>query len=141
MTVTSLTLDAHGVGTAKLYPGKESGTATLLAQVETSVSQLNLPIRQSTISIQSILPTLGVAEGGDTVSIQGGGFVAPVRVTFGGVVAPQAKVQSPTLLQVKTPRSPQAVPANTTLTVSVTVTAGIDQTNPASDTLSEGFTY
>ncbi|HEY8019479.1 MAG TPA: IPT/TIG domain-containing protein [Thermoanaerobaculia bacterium] len=237
MTVTSLTLDAHGVGTAKLYAGQESGTATLLAQVETSVGQLNLPIRQSTIFIQSIQPTLGtpaggdtvsiqgggfvapmrvtfgsaaspkvtlissslvqavtppssqpvdsvmtvnvtvtsaidkpnppsdtlpqgftyttggllflssvspntgVAEGGDTVSIQGGGFVAPVRVTFGGVVAPQATVLSPTLLQVKTPRSPQAVPANTTLTVSVTVTAGIDQANPASDTLSEGFTY
>jgi hypothetical protein len=141
MTVTSLTLDAHGVGTAKLYAGQESGTATLLAQVETSVGQLNLPIRQSTIFIQSIQPTLGTPAGGDTVSIQGGGFVAPVRVTFGGVVAPQATVLSPTLLQVKTPRSPQAVPANTTLTVSVTVTAGIDQANPASDTLSEGFTY
>src|SRR6185295_6717193 len=81
--VVSLTLDSSGTATAKLYPGSDSGTATLLAQVETSVSQLDLPVRQSTVFIRRIEPNRGVAEGGDTISIRGGGFVAPVRVTFG----------------------------------------------------------
>jgi hypothetical protein len=141
VTVLSLTTDANGNATASLYPGTVTGTATLLAQVDTSINQLNLPVQQLTVFLSSIEPNRGVAEGGQTVMMHGGGFVTPVRVTFGGVVSPKATVKSSTLIQAQVPRSPQPVDANSTLTVDVVLTSAINQPNPASDTLAQGFTY
>jgi PKD repeat protein len=141
LKVTTVTLDANGSGTVKLYPGTDSGTATLLAQVDTSISQLDLPVRESTVFIRLIEPNRGVAEGGETINIRGGGFVAPVRVTFGGVVSPRVTVRSSELVQAQSPRSPVPVDANSTVTVSIVLTSAIDKPNAPSDTLTEGFTY
>jgi len=139
--VVSLTLSSEGTATAKLYPGSDSGTATLLAQVDTSVSQLDVPVRESTVFIRSIEPNHGVAEGGYTVRIRGEGFVDPVRVTFGGVVSPRAQVRSANLVEAVAPRSPTPVDANSTLTVTLALTSAINKPNPPSDSLSDGFTY
>jgi len=141
LKVTTLTLDGNGSGTVKLYAGTDSGTATLLAQVDTSISQLDLPVRQSTVFIRRIEPNRGVAEGGDTISIRGGGFVAPVRVTFGGVVSPRVRVESSEEVLAQTPRSPVPVDANSTITVDLVLTSAIDKPNAPSDTLADGFTY
>jgi len=139
--VTSLTLDDQGTATASLFPGTDSGTATLLAQVDTSLTQLDVPIQQLAFFVQSVEPNLGVAEGGTKVRIHGGGFTGRVRVTFNNVASPSVDRQSDTLIVAMTPRSPQPVDANSTLTVNVTVTNAIDKPNPISDTLPGGFTY
>lgn len=139
--VASLTLDSQGTATASLYPGSDSGTASLFAQVDTSLSQLDVPIQQVAFFVQSVEPNLGVAEGGTKVRIHGGGFTGRMRVAFNNVASPNVDRQSDTLIVATTPRSPQPVDANSTLTVNVTVTNAIDKPNPVSDTLPGGFTY
>lgn len=54
-------------------------------------------------TITSITPAAGSTAGGDTVTIQGTGFVANANVTFGGVRATNIVVNSGTSVSAKTP--------------------------------------
>ena len=75
------------------------------------------------------------------VEITGGGFLAPVRVTFGSVVASGAKVVSPTVIQATVPRPAAVVPGGGRSVVDVTVTNALDQPAPATDKLTGGYAY
>jgi len=141
----------QGTATLKLYPGADKGTANLLAQVETSYGRTSIPIQDEVIPVfylSSIEPASGTVEGGTPAVIQGGGFRGQVRVTFGGVVATDARVAGEAAadgtyssITATVPRSPAAVEVGTTLNVNVTVTNAIDQPQPISDTLPGGYTY
>ncbi len=141
----------NGTATLKLYPGTDKGTANLLAQVETSYGRTSIPIQDEVVPVfylSSIEPGSGTVEGGTPAVIQGGGFRGQVRVTFGGVVATDARLAgspgadgSYTTITATVPRSPTVVEVGTTLNVNVTVTNAIDQPEPISDTLPGGYTY
>src|SRR5579864_2788483 len=74
-----------------------------------------------TFFVNSLSPNTGDPAGGLVVTISGGGFLAPVAVSFGGSSAPVKSV-SPNAIQVITPPSATPVPVGSTLQVSVTVT-------------------
>lgn len=140
LTATELTF-AGGTATVDFYPGTQAGTANLLIQVGSTSRGFSLPIQVPVFFLSAITPNLGTQEGGTPVRITGGGFVAPVRVTFNNVVATDAQVQNSGLITATTPRSPTPVDAGTTLTVSVVVSNALTQPTPATDTLAGGFTY
>src|SRR5918999_170487 len=82
-------------------------------------------------------------QGGETVTILGGGFDQPVRVTFNGAAATVRSV-GPNRIVVTTPSAAAAgvdVGVGETESVSVTVTINVNEVNQASDTLDNGFTY
>jgi hypothetical protein len=93
-----------------------------------------------TFFLNSISPNTGDPAGGAVVTISGGGFLAPVSVTFGGSSAPIKSV-SPNAIQVIVPPSATPVPVGTTLQVSVTVTNNLGGTQSATATLTNAFTY
>lgn len=140
LTATEFTL-AGGAATVDFFPGTQAGTANLLIQVGTTSRGFSLPIQVPVFFLSAITPNLGTQEGGTPVRITGGGFISPVRVTFNNVVATDAAVQNPGTITATVPRSPTAVDAGTTLTVSVVVTNGLNQPTPATDTLAGGYTY
>jgi len=77
------------------------------------------------------------------VNILGGGFVAPVRVTFNGATATVRSV-TPNRITVTTPSAGAAgvdVGVGETATVSVEVTINLNKPNQLSDTVDRGFTY
>ncbi|MDP9121333.1 MAG: IPT/TIG domain-containing protein [Acidobacteriota bacterium] len=143
--ITLVTLQlTNGNAQTQLFPAAATGTANLLAQVQTSVGQLAVPIVpfvKPPFYLTAVQPGTGSASGGDKVKILGAGFQAPVRVTFGSVVALVIAVASPNEIDVWTPRPATPVDAGTTQLVSVAVTNAIDQPMPASDTLPSAFTY
>jgi hypothetical protein len=134
----------NGQGQVALFPGASQGTATLKAQLDTSAGAANVQIgQQATFFVSSVDPSLGSPNGGDVVQIAGGGFVQPVRVTFGTAPAEVLSV-TPNLIRVRTPTGAaaganpqvgQAVPVN------VAVTINANQPTALSDTLTNGFTY
>jgi len=93
-----------------------------------------------TFFVNSLSPNTGDPAGGLVVTIFGGGFAAPVAVSFGSSSAPVKSV-SPNAIQVITPPSATPVPVGTTLQVSVTVTNNIGGTLGGSATLNNAFTY
>lgn len=140
LTATEFTL-AGGTATVDFYPGTQAGTANLLIQVGSTSRGFSLPVQVPVFFLSAIDPNLGTQEGGTPVRITGGGFVAPVRVTFNNVVATDARVLNPGVITATAPRSPTPVEAGTTLTVNVVVTNALTQPTPASDTLAGGYTY
>lgn len=117
------------------------GSVTIQAQLEGDVGQTLLNILEpDTFYIASVQPSTGSPVGGERVTIQGGGFESPVRVTFGGVPAQVISVAASRIV-VETPPSSTSVPAGSTLPVDVGVTINLNQAEQASDTLSSGFTY
>lgn len=143
VTVQTVTLQG-GKATVSLFPGKDVGTATILAQVDTSASEKTIAIKEfvkPAFFLTSILPNSGSAEGGTTVQIQGAGFDDPVRVTFGDVVSPSVRVLSPTLLQATTPHPSAPVAVGEIRAVDVAVTNALDTAEPATDKLPGGFIY
>lgn len=141
LTATEFTLSSQGTVVLDFYPGTQAGTANLLVQVGSTSRGFSLPIQVAAFFLTAITPNLGTQEGGTPVTIAGGGFVAPVRVTFNNVVATDARVLSPGVIAATTPRSPTPVEAGTTLTVNVAVTNALNQSTPTTDTLVGGFTY
>jgi len=143
--LVTLTLDGQGSGQAKLYPrDAAAGSASVLAQIDTSVGQVAVPIRAFTpvpFFLTSVSPSEGGANGGEVVEITGGGFTGPMRVTFGAVVASNVKVISPTLLDVTVPRPAATVPPGGRSVVDVTVTNAVGQTTTATDKLTGAYTY
>lgn len=134
----------NGQGQVTLFPGSSQGTATIKAVLGTSAGAANVLIgQQDTFFVSSASPGVGSPAGGDTVQISGGGFVQPVRVTFGTAPAEVLSV-SPNTIRVRTPTG-TAAGANPqvgqSIPVNVQVTINVNQPNSATDTLTNGFTY
>jgi len=133
-----------GQATAVLFPGASQGTATVKAQVSQSAGVTNIQIGQApTFFVGSIQPSVGSPQGGDVVKINGGGFVSPVRVTFGNAAATVRSVTANQIVAVV----PSATAAGVTVgvgqsvPVQVGVTINVNQSGTQSDTLPAGFTY
>ncbi len=144
ITLVTLTL-AGGTASTQLFAGSTTGVARVLAQLETVTTQLNVSIKTPVVTpffLTSVMPTSGSAAGGTAVTVVGSGFVAPMRVAFGGVVGTvEETTLTSTQVTVTTPASSQAVPAGSTLVVDVAVTNALGATTQGSDTLPGAFTY
>jgi hypothetical protein len=134
----------NGRAQAVLYPSTEQGTATVRAVVGPSAGAANVQIGQgATFFIASIAPGVGDPQGGEEVTITGGGFDEPVRVTFNNATAQVLSV-TPTRIRVRTPSATAAgvtVPVGSTATVDVGVTINVNETGSATDQLVSAFTY
>jgi len=133
----------NGQGATTYTPPDQqgSGTVTIQARLEGDVGQALLRILEpATFFIASLQPNSGSPNGGDQVTILGGGFEAPVRVTFGSVPAQVLSVSS-NRIRVETPPSSTTVGAGQSLSVGVTVTINLNTADQAVDTLPSGFTY
>lgn len=122
-------------------PVEVAGQVTIQARLEDSIAQRVLQILEpATFFLASVEPNSGNPSGGEAVTIRGGGFEDPVRVTFGGV---PAQVQSVTTnrIRVVTPPAPSQVPAGETLPVTVEVTVNLNEEEQATDALANAFTY
>ncbi len=134
----------NGRASASLFAGTEVGTATVRATVGPSSGAASVRIGQAaTFYVSSVQPNLGDPAGGQTVTILGGGFTAPVRVTFNNAAAVVRSV-SPNQIVVTTPSAAAAgvvVGVGQTGTATITVTNNTGQPNAATDVLAAGFTY
>lgn len=134
----------NGEANAVLFPGTSVGTATVRAVVGPSAGVANVRIGEAaTFFVGSVEPSVGDPEGGDEVTIVGGGFDSPVRVTFNGTAATVRSV-SPNRIRVVTPSADAAgvsVGVGETAPVDVAVTINVNEPNQATDSLSRGFTY
>jgi large repetitive protein len=140
-TVT-LTLTG-GRAQVSLFPDPDPATATLLAQVGENTSSATVEFLEAlpdNFFLTGIEPNAGSPDGGDTVVIRGAGFAAPLRVTFGGVLATVMEVTSSTVT-VATPPSASPLDPGTTVAVDVTVTNDLTSETPPMDTLTGGFLY
>ncbi len=142
---TLLTLGlASGQARTSFFPGDQTGTASLLAQVGESVGRLQVRIVEPTEPVFFILgvqPNVGSPEGGQTVTIQGEGFEPPLRVTFASALAEVLDVPTSRTILVVTPPPVTPVQPGGTLLVAVTVTNALNLPNPPSTTLAGAFTY
>ncbi|HYO15515.1 MAG TPA: IPT/TIG domain-containing protein, partial [Thermoanaerobaculia bacterium] len=134
----------NGEASAVLFAGDSIGTATVRAVVGPSAGVTNVRINEAaTFFVGSVEPSVGDPEGGDEVTIVGGGFDSPVRVTFNGTAATVRSV-TPTRIRVVTPSADAAgvsVGVGETAPVDVAVTINVNEANQATDSLSRGFTY
>src|SRR5258706_574499 len=77
-----------GHAAATLFATAESGTAAITATFQGSTGAANVRIGEpATFFVSSVSPSVGGPNGGDTVTVLGGGFATPVRVTFNGAAA------------------------------------------------------
>jgi PKD repeat protein len=136
-----------GRAQAVLFPGTSAGTATVGATSPPANGVVFNPGAATvvigspgTFFVNSLSPNTGDPAGGLVVTISGGGFQAPVAVSFGGSSA-SVKSVSQNAIQVITPPSSTPVPVGTTLQVSVTVTNNIGGPLPGTATLNNAFTY
>jgi hypothetical protein len=127
-----------------LFADSDVGTATVRAVVGTSAGVANVAIGQAgTFFISAVTPSLGSPQGGEEVSILGGGFDGPVRVTFNGAAA-QVRSVTPTRIRVLVPPAAAAgvdVGVGQSASVTVGVTINYNETGTATDSLPAGFTY
>ena len=134
----------NGQASATLFAPTDTGTATVRAEFGGFSGATNVRIGEAaTFFVSSVDPSLGNPQGGEQVSILGGGFVAPVRVTFNGATAVVRSV-TPNRIVVTTPSAAAAgvdVGVGETATVSVQVTINLNKPNQLSDTVDRGFTY
>jgi hypothetical protein len=139
-----------GRAQAVLFPGAQAGTAAVQAALldasgkTVGVGVANVAINQAaTFFIGSVSPSVGSPQGGDQVTINGGGFVGPVRVTFNGAAANVLSV-TPTRIRVVVPSAAAAgvtVGVGQAVPVTVGVTINVNQAGTLSDNLSNAFTY
>lgn len=127
-----------------LFADGQVGTATVRAVVGSSAGVTNVGIGQAgTFFISAVTPAIGTPQGGEEVSILGGGFDGPVRVTFNGAAA-QVRSVSPTRIRVVVPPAAAAgidVGVGQSVPVNVAVTINYNEEGTATDTLPAGFTY
>jgi len=138
---TTVTL-VNGIGEAFFFPGGVAGIATIrVSQVgaTTILATTRITIGSVVFFLSSVSPGSGSASGGDVVTINGGGFDGPVRVTFGGTPAEVLNV-SPNAITVRTPPF-FGDPGTSGAPVTVGVTINLNETNAASDSLANGFVY
>jgi hypothetical protein len=141
----------NGRAAAALFPSAtDTGTAAVTATFTPTGSTTsftgaaNVRISQAaTFFISSVSPGVGNPNGGDTVQILGGGFVAPVRVTFNGATA-TVKSTTGSAITVATPSAAAAgvsVGVGQTAPVTVAVTINLNKPNQLMDSIPQGFTY
>ncbi|HEV7507844.1 MAG TPA: IPT/TIG domain-containing protein [Thermoanaerobaculia bacterium] len=140
----------NGRASATLFAGADTGTAAVTATftpVGSAVSftgAANVRIGQAaTFFISSVSPGIGNPSGGEEVTILGGGFAAPVRVTFNGATA-TVKSVSGSAIKVITPSAAAAgvtVGVGQTAAVAVQVTINLNKVNQQVDSIDRGFTY
>lgn len=136
----------NGQATVSFFPGPTVGTASLRAQVSTGVGLTSVQIGEAgvpaTFFLASVQPNTGSPQGGETVTIHGGGFSDPIRVTIDGV---PANIQNATAstIRVTTPRctDDDCFVAGAIFRVDVAVTINLNEEGQATDTLSNGFSY
>ncbi len=134
----------NGQATVSFFPGPTVGTASLRAQVSTGVGLTSVQIGEAgvpaTFYLASVQPNTGSPQGGETVTIHGGGFSDPIRVTFEGV---PASIQNATAntIRVTTPPYLAGVPVGETRAVTVAVTINLNEVGEATDSLASGFIY
>jgi hypothetical protein len=166
--LTSVNLQlVNGTTTATLTPGITAGTATLAATITPActTSTAGTPCVQGacnafqgqpacqgsgggavnilgggTFFLNAVTPNTGDPAGGATVTITGGGFIAPVQVTFGTSSAAVQKV-GPNAIVVTVPPSATPVPVGTTLPVTVSVINDVGGTAGGSGSLTNAFIY
>ncbi len=90
--------------------------------------------------ISEIDPETGSAGGGTVVFLDGGGFVSPVQVTFGGQQATNVTVLSSSRIRLVTPPAPQPVAGGGSLAVDVVLTNDLSGTQQQAQ-LAGGFRY
>jgi hypothetical protein len=142
---TQVTLQlTNGTAQAVLFPGASAGVATVRATLDRSEGFANVQIgAAATFFIAFVQPSVIDPQGGETVTIQGGGFEDPVRVTIGTAnvqvlsVAPdRIRVITPSAVQAGVSVGPgQAVPVN------VGVTINVNEPEQRTDSLAAGVTY
>ena len=133
----------NGQATVVLFPGDTVGTASVRAAVSTGVGFASVGVREpvtDTFFLSSVSPSTGSPQGGDLVTINGGGFSEPIRVTFDGVTA-VVQSASATQIRVITPPLLGGLPAGETRAVTVSVTINLNEEGQASDSLASGFVY
>jgi PKD repeat protein len=140
----------NGRAAATLFALSDTGTAAVTATftpVGSTVSfagATNVRIGQApTFFVSSVTPGVGNPSGGETVTILGGGFVAPVRVTFNGAAA-TVKSTTGSAITVVTPSAAAAgvtVGVGQTAPVTVAVTINVNKPNQLVDSIAQGFTY
>jgi PKD repeat protein len=147
LQTTTLVL-VGGRAQAVLFPGPAAGTASIQAQLQLSGASgsgaATVVINQATtFFVGSVSPSVGSPQGGDRVTITGGGFVGPVRVTFNQASATVLSV-TPNRITAIVPSATAAgvnVGVGQSVPVTVSVTINVNQTGTASDSLNNGFTY
>jgi len=134
----------NGQVTVVFFPGDTVGTASIRAAVSTGVGFTAVGVREAglppTFFLSSVSPNTGSPQGGDTVTINGGGFSDPIRATINGVAA-VIQSASESQIRVSTPPLLAGLAPGATLAVNVTVTINLNEAGQASDTLADGFIY
>lgn len=119
------------------------GVAIVRAQVtlsgQTFSGNANVDFRApATFFVSSLSPNFGTPNGGEQVTIFGGGFAEPIRVLFGGL---PATVTSSTGNQIRVVTPQIQLGAGETRAVDVQVTINLNETGQLTDTLPQSFTY
>ncbi len=134
----------NGRAQAALFSSTDVGTAAVTATYAGFTGGANVHVNSpATFYVSSVSPSSGDAAGGQTVTILGGGFGSPVRVTFGGAAATVRSV-SPSQIVVVTPSAAAAgapVGVGQTASVAVMVTNHVNQPDQQMDQIAQGFTY
>ncbi|MFY9824474.1 MAG: IPT/TIG domain-containing protein [Thermoanaerobaculia bacterium] len=134
----------NGRASATLFATADTGTAAVTATFSGFTGAANVRIGQpATFFVSSVNPSVGNPNGGETVQILGGGFVAPVRVTFNGATA-TVKSTTGSAITVLTPSAAAAgvtVGVGQTAPVTVAVTINVNKPNQLVDSIAQGFTY
>ncbi|HEV7668037.1 MAG TPA: IPT/TIG domain-containing protein [Thermoanaerobaculia bacterium] len=134
----------NGSAQTVLFPGADSGVATVRATIDRSEGFANVQIGAgATFFVAFVQPSVIDPQGGETVTIQGAGFEGPVRVLIGNanvqvlsVASDRIRVVTPSAVQAGVTVAPgQAVPVN------VGVTINVNEPEQKSDTLASGVTY
>ena len=144
---TSVDLDlVNGRASVAFFAGDSFGIATIRAAVtfggSTSVATAEIRIVEAaTLFIQSVSPGTGSPQGGDTVTIIGGGFATPLRVTFDGVPATIVSSNSSQIRVITPARSAGPLSGNETDPADISVTIHYGQVDQKADLLPSGFIY
>lgn len=113
--------------------GAIAGEASIIAHLEDSEGEAKVSIvGPSPFYVESVSPSHGLTDGGNTVTVRGAGFQTPLRVFFG---MDPGTVKSSTSGEIKV-----VVPPGTAGFVDVKVTRNFT-TDPSSTTLSQGYQY
>jgi PKD repeat protein len=134
----------NGRASAALFAGADVGTAAVSATFSGATGAANVMIGSpATFFISSVSPNIGDAAGGQTVTILGGGFAQPVRVTFGGAAATVKSVNASQIVVVTPSAAAAGAPVivGQTASVAVMVTNHVNQVNQQQDSIDKGFTY
>lgn len=96
----------NGAAQELFFPGGVLGDAVITAQLEGSVGQERVGIREAAVLfITSVVPNVGGESGGTRVTINGTAFTEPLQVAFGGFPASVIRVaRDGTSITVDTPR-------------------------------------